>query len=187
MFGTEPSAHGTGVCIIVENETVPFDRRVWREARALRDAGYAVSVICPKRGKWQENRSELEGVAIYRYWCANTEGLVGHLFEYIWSFLAQFALALRLFVRKPFRVLQGCNPPDNIFLIAAFFKLFGVRFIFDHHDLAPELYLAKFPGRGRKTFLYWLSCAVERLSFQTADLSIATNESYRQIAISRGG
>lgn len=92
-------------------------------------------------------------------------------------------MALRIYARTRFRILHACNPPDTIFLIGLFFKLFGVRFIFDHHDLNPELYEAKFAGRG---LLYWLVCLAERLTFRTADVSIATNESYREVALTRG-
>ena len=96
---------------------------------------------------------------------------------------AEFLLALRVYARTRFRVLQACNPPDTIFLIGLFFKLFGVRFIFDHHDLNPELYEAKFQRRGLG---YKLVCWAERLTFRTANVSIATNESYREVAITRG-
>ena len=176
-----------GVCIIVENETVPFDRRTWMEACALRDAGYDVSVICPKRGTCQEGRAVLDGVNIYRYWCWNSTGIVGHLFEYAWSLIAQFILALRVFARSRFRILHACNPPETIFLISLFFKLFGVRFVFDHHDLSPELYVAKYGAKSKESFFYRLTCAAEKLTFRTADFSIATNESYREVAIRRGG
>lgn len=173
--------------MIVENETVPYDRRVWMEAGALRDAGYKVSVICPKGGRWQENYSVIDGIEIYRYWCWESDGILGHIFEYLWSLLAQFFLALRVYARSRFRVLHACNPPDTIFLIALFFKLFGVRFVFDHHDLSPELYLAKFGSQAERSLFYKLTCAAERITFRTADFSIATNESYKEIAISRGG
>jgi len=176
-----------GVCIIVENETVPFDRRTWMEACALRDAGYDVSVVCPKRGTCQESYEVLDGVSIYRYWCWNSTGIAGHLFEYAWSLLVQFILALRVFARSRFRILHACNPPETIFLISLFFKLFGVRFVFDHHDLSPELYVAKYGAQARASFFYRLTCAAEKLTFRTADFSIATNESYREVAIRRGG
>lgn len=173
--------------MIVENETVPFDRRTWMEACALRDAGYDVSVICPKRGTCQESHIVLDGVNIYRYWCWNSTSIVGHLFEYAWSLIAQFILSLRVFARRRFRILHACNPPETIFLISLFFKLFGVRFIFDHHDLSPELYVAKYGAKAKESFFYRLTCTAEKLTFRTADFSIATNESYREVAIRRGG
>jgi len=173
MSGTDMTAHGTAVCIIVENETVPFDRRVWMEACALRDAGYSVSVISPKRGKYRESRQTIEGIEIYRYWCWNAQGILGHVFEYSWSLVAQFLLAIRIYARTRFRVLHACNPPETVFLIGMFFKLFGVRFVFDHHDLSPELYLAKYGKETEGSVFYRLTCAAERMTFRTADFSIS--------------
>jgi glycosyltransferase involved in cell wall biosynthesis len=175
---------GPAVCIIVENLPVPIDRRVWQEARTLRDAGYRVSIICPKGSGFQKSREILEGIEIYRHWLWEASGPVGYPLEYSWALAAQLLLSLRVYARTRFRVLQACNPPDTIFLIGLFFKLFGVRFIFDHHDLNPELYEAKFQRRG---FGYRLVCWAERLTFKTADVSIATNESYREVALDRGG
>ncbi|MGH9350738.1 MAG: glycosyltransferase family 4 protein, partial [Terriglobia bacterium] len=96
-----------------------------------------------------------------------------------------FALALKVYRRTRFRIIQACNPPDTIFLVACFFKLFGVRFLFDHHDLNPELFEAKF-GK-KKGLFYRLVCLAERMTYRAADVSIATNESYRAVALERGG
>ena len=172
------------VCIIVENLPVPIDRRVWQEARTLRDAGYRVSVICPKGSGFQESREILEGIEIYRHWLWEASGPLGYLLEYSWALTAQFLLSLWIYARTRFSVIQACNPPDTIFLIALFFRLFGVRFIFDHHDLNPELYETKFQ---RHDLGYKLVCWAERWTFRTARVSIATNESYREVALSRGG
>jgi glycosyltransferase involved in cell wall biosynthesis len=172
------------VCIIVENLPVPIDRRVWQEARTLRDAGYRVSIICPKGSGFQKSRETLEGIEIYRHWLWEASGPLGYLLEYSWALAAQFFLSLRAYARTRFRILQACNPPDTIFLIALFFRLFGVRFIFDHHDLNPELYETKFQ---RRDFGYKLVCWAERWTFRTAQVSIATNESYRDVAMVRGG
>lgn len=187
MVSNEQSPSRVAVCIIVENETVPYDRRVWMEARTLKKAGYTISVICPKRDRFQESRAVLDGIEIYRYWSWNSQGIVGHLFEYGWSLLVQFFLALRVYARNRFQILHACNPPDTIFLIALFFKLLKVRFVFDHHDLSPELYAARFGPNTEWSLLYWLVRAAERFTFRTADLSLATNESFREIATSRGG
>lgn len=173
------------VCIIVEDLPVPFDRRVWQEARALHDAGYRVSVICPKRGEFQQEYELREGIEIHRHGLREGCAPLGYLFEYAWALAAEFWLALKVFRRTRFRILHACNPPDIIFLIALFFKRFGVRFIFDHHDLNPELYEAKFGKRGG--FFYRLLLLAERMTYRTASASIATNESYREIAIQRGG
>ncbi|MGD0221003.1 MAG: glycosyltransferase family 4 protein [Terriglobia bacterium] len=172
------------VCIIIENLPVPIDRRVWQEARTLRDAGYRVSIICPKGSGFQKSRETLEGIEIYRHWLWEASGPLGYLLEYAWALTAQFLLSLRVYSRTRFRVLQACNPPDTIFLIGIFFKLFGVRFIFDHHDLNPELYETKFH---RHDLGYKLVCWAERWTFRTAAVSIATNESYREVALNRGG
>jgi glycosyltransferase involved in cell wall biosynthesis len=170
--------------IIVENLPVPFDRRVWQEATTLRAGGYVVSVICPM-GKGHESRRQvLEGVHIYRYRLPiEADGFLGYVLEYGWALLAQFLLSLRVLREQGFDIIHACNPPDNIFLIGGFFKLFGKRFVFDHHDINPELFEAKF---GRRGILYHLICVMERLTFMIADVSIATNESYREIALRRG-
>jgi glycosyltransferase involved in cell wall biosynthesis len=161
-----------------------MDRRVWQEARALRDAGFIVSVICPRGHGFEQNRETLEGIEIYRHPIWEASGPLGYVVEYGWALAAEFFLALRIYARTRFRILQACNPPDTIFFIGLFFKIFGVRFIFDHHDLNPELFEAKFGKRG---FFYRLICWAERLTFRTATVSIATNESYREIALTRGG
>ncbi|MGH9374916.1 MAG: glycosyltransferase family 4 protein [Terriglobia bacterium] len=173
------------VCIIVEDLPVPFDRRVWQEACALRDAGYRVSVICPKRGEFRQGCELREGIEIHRHRLREGSTPAGYLVEYSWALAAEFWLALKVFRRTRFRILHACNPPDTIFLIALFFKLFGVRFLFDHHDLNPELYEAKFNKRGG--FFYRLLLLAERMSYRSADAAIATNRSYREIAIQRGG
>jgi glycosyltransferase involved in cell wall biosynthesis len=175
-----------GVCIIVENLPVPVDQRVWREARALRDAGYSVSVICPKgKNSFTTSHEILEGIHIYRHRSWESSGKIGHLLEYTLALVAEFYLSLKVFALSRFRILQGCNPPDTIFLIGLFFKLFGVRFIFDHHDLSPELFDVKFGGR--MGLLRALTRLAERCSFKAATVSIATNESFRDIALTRGG
>jgi len=172
------------VCIIVENLPVPLDRRVWQEARTLTEAGYRVSIICPKGRGFEQSRETLEGIDIYRHRIWEASGPLGYLVEYGWAVAAEFFIALRVYARTRFRILQACNPPDTIFLIGLFFKLFGVRFIFDHHDLNPELFETKFE---RKGLFYRLVCLAERLTFRTADVAIATNESFQEIARSRGG
>ena len=176
---------GRRVLIIVENLPSPFDRRVWQEATTLTAAGYQVSIICPT-GKGYEKKFELiEGVAIYRHSLpVEASGALGYLIEYVWALTAEFLLALRVLFTRGFDVIHACNPPDTIFIIGGFFRLFGKRFIFDHHDINPELYEAKFGKRG---FGYKLLLWLERWTFRTANISIATNESYRRIAIERGG
>jgi glycosyltransferase involved in cell wall biosynthesis len=172
------------VLIIVENLPCPFDRRVWQEAQALHSHGYEVSIICPKGRGYEKGYERLEGVHIYRHSLPfEADSALGYGLEYGLSLVMEFALAIRIALTRGFDVIHGCNPPDTIFLVARFFKLFGKRFIFDHHDINPELYEAKF---GRRDVWYRLLCRLERWTFATADVSIATNESYRQIAIERG-
>jgi len=173
------------VLIIVENLPSPFDRRVWQEATTLHEAGYEVSIICPI-GKGYEKKYELiEGIHIYRHKLPlEAEGAAGYLLEYTTALFWEFVLAWRVFLTRGFDVIHACNPPDNIFLIGGFFKLFGKKFLFDHHDINPELYEAKF---GRRDFFYKVMLAWERWTFNTAHISIATNQSYKRIAIERGG
>ena len=173
------------VLIIVENLPVPFDRRVWQEANTLREAGYEVSIICPI-GKGHETSHEvINGISIYRHPLpVEASGAAGYALEYSLALFWEFVLALRVLWSHGFDVIHACNPPDTIFLIGRFFKLFGKKFIFDHHDINPELYEAKF---GRRYLFYHLLCRLERWTFQAADVSIATNESYRRVAIERGG
>ena len=173
------------VLIIVENLPLPFDRRVWQEARTLVAAGYQVSIICPKGKGYEKSFEELDGVAIYRHSMPfEASGALGYLAEYSWALLAEFMLSLKICFTRGFDVIHGCNPPDMIFLIGAFYKLFGKKFLFDHHDINPELYEAKFQ---RRDFFYRLMLALERWTFKTADVCVATNESYKKIAIERGG
>ena len=177
---------GIGVLIIVENLPVPFDRRVWAEARSLRDAGYAVSVISPKGAGASASFEILEGIHIFRHPLpVEARGALGYAMEYGSALFWEFWLALKVHRRRGFKIIHACNPPDLIFLVGAFFKrFFGTRFIFDHHDIGPELYEAKF---GRKDWMWKAMVFLERLSFSVADVSIATNHSYRDIAIARGG
>ncbi len=174
------------ILIIVQNLPVPFDRRVWQEARTLSQAGYQVSVISPTGCGCEASEEVIDGIRIYRHGHpVEAKGPLGYLVEYSHSLFWEFVLAWKVFLGPGFDAIQACNPPDTIFLIGGFFKLFfGKKFLLDHHDINPELYEAKF---GRKDFLYRLICLFERLTFHTADISIATNNSYRKIAIGRGG
>jgi glycosyltransferase involved in cell wall biosynthesis len=170
--------------IIVENLSVPFDTRVWQECRALRDAGYKVAVVCP-RGTSQDREpyALIDGVEIHRYPLrAATGGWTGYLREYPAALWRSWRLARRL---GRFDVVHICNPPDLLFLVALPLKRRGARLIFDQHDLVPELYLSRF-GRG-KDLLYRGVVALERMTYRVADVVIATNGSYRDAAVDRGG
>jgi glycosyltransferase involved in cell wall biosynthesis len=185
MLGIRRRA-GRGVLIIVENLPVPFDRRVWQEARTLRDAGYRVSVICPAIAGYAGGHHVIEDIHVYRHPLPiEARGVGGYALEYSAALAFEFLLAWRVLFTRGFDVIQACNPPDTIFLVGGFFKaLFRKKFVFDHHDLSPELYDAKGGGNGlaRRLLL-----RLERLTFRTADASIATNDSYRRVAIERGG
>ncbi|HEY1890648.1 MAG TPA: glycosyltransferase family 4 protein [Steroidobacteraceae bacterium] len=180
-----PASAGKRVLIIVQNLPVPFDRRVWQEATALVANGYQVAVICPAARGYTARYECLQGIHIYRHPLPlEAKGALGYVFEYASSLFWEFVLSLKVLLRHGFDAIHACNPPDNIFLIAGFYKLLaGKRFLFDHHDINPELYEAKF---GRRDFFYRLVRLSERLTFMIADISIATNESYRRIALERG-
>lgn len=173
------------VLIIVENLPSPFDRRVWQEATTLHGEGYVVSIICPTGKGYEKKHEVIDGIHIYRHNLPlEAEGAVGYLLEYTIALFWEFVLAWRVLFTRGFDVIHACNPPDNIFIIGGFFKLLGKKFLFDHHDINPELYEAKF---GRRDFFYKVMLAWERWTFRLADISIATNESYKKIAIERGG
>jgi glycosyltransferase involved in cell wall biosynthesis len=174
--------------ILVENLSVPFDRRVWQESLALRAAGWEVHVICPQGTKRDtEPYAEIDGVKIHRYPLkAATGGPKGYVQEYGSALWHTWRLTRKI-VKQVGRidVVHGCNPPDLFYLIAKRLKGKGTKFVFDQHDLVPELYLSRF-DRG-EDFLYRAVCRVERATYRAADVVIATNESYRQVAIKRGG
>ena len=173
------------VLIIVENLPVPFDRRVWQEAMTLRDAGYLVTVICPTGRGHDERHERIDGIEIFRHPLPKEgKGALSYLKEYSAALFWEFFLAWRVYFGRGFDVIQGCNPPDLIFLVAGVFRLFGVRYVFDHHDINPELYELKF---GRRDLFYRLLVECEKATFRLATVSIATNESYREIALERGG
>jgi glycosyltransferase involved in cell wall biosynthesis len=172
------------VLIVVENLPIPFDRRVWKEACALREEGYQVTVLCPRAKGYTDKHVVLQGINIYRHpmtWEAS--GLLGYIWEYGWALFWEIAYAWWIYIKSGFDIIQGCNPPDNIWLVALPFKLLGVKYIFDHHDASPELYVAKYERQG---LIYTLLLLLERLTYSFSDAVIATNESYKEIAVDRG-
>jgi glycosyltransferase involved in cell wall biosynthesis len=173
------------VLIIVENGPVPFDTRVWKEATSLRANGYAVAVLCPRTKGYMKGYELLDGVHIYRHPMPKERaGVAGYVLEYASALFWQFLYSWWIYLHRPFHVIQGCNPPDDIFLVALSFRLFGVRYIFDHHDANPELYVSKYE---KKDKLFKIQMWLERMTYRWSDTVMATNESYRQLAISRGG
>jgi glycosyltransferase involved in cell wall biosynthesis len=183
----ETMSHGDTtkrVLIIVENQTVPFDRRVWREACSLREEGYDVTVLCPRRKSSAKGYEVINGIRVYRH-PALAEGStpMGYVWEYGCSLFWELLYACLIYFRHGFDVIQGCNPPDDIFLVALPFKLLGVKYIFDHHDANPELYVSKY---GKQGTLYKILVLLEKLTYRFSDVVIATNMSYRQLAVNRG-
>lgn len=173
------------ILIIVQNLPVPFDRRVWLECQALTSAGYRVAVVCPK-GKDDPAYEVIDGVEIYKYRPYAPGGSkLSFVAEYAYSFIATAWHTLKARRKGRFAVIQACNPPDIFWPIALAFRLERTRFVFDHHDLCPELFLSRFENPPAVPYkgLLWL----ERRTFRTAKHVISTNESYRQIAIERGG
>jgi glycosyltransferase involved in cell wall biosynthesis len=173
------------ILIIVENLPVPFDSRVWKEACALHQHGYDVSVLCPRgKGYWQTHEI-LEEIHIYRHPMPKEANRpLGYLWEYASALFWEFLFSWWIFLTRGFHVIQGCNPPDSIFLVSLPFRLFGVKYIFDHHDANPELYLSKFEKKG---LLYRAQVLLENLTYRFSDVVIATNRSYRDLALTRGG
>ncbi len=129
---------GKHILIVVENLPVPFDRRVWQEATTLKEYGADVSIICPKMKGYNKSFENINGIDIYRHSLPiEADGALGYLLEYSIALFWEFFLSWKIFFKKRFQVIHGCNPPDLIFLVALFFKPFGVRYIFDHHDINP--------------------------------------------------
>lgn len=171
--------------IIVENLPVPMDRRVWQEAQALKRAGWLVSIICPATKRYPQAFEELDGIAIYRHPLPlEARGRFAFLFEYGAALFHESRLLWKVWWQRGFKVIHACNPPDLIFLVALPFKLLGKRFVFDHHDVCPELFEAKF---NRKGLVHRALLLAEKCTFMAADLVVSANDTYRDLAISRGG
>jgi glycosyltransferase involved in cell wall biosynthesis len=183
----DPSS-ARSVLIIVENLSVPFDRRVWRECRALREAGYKVSVICPRGiGTDTKPRERIEGIAIYRYPVPYSSGsFASYVLEYSVALVMSFWLMLIVLVREGYHVIQICNPPDLLILAALPFKPFGKKVIFDQHDLSPEIYQTQKRKEGRRDPVVRMLLHLERLTYFFSDAVMVVNESCRRIALKRG-
>ncbi len=174
------------ILIVVENLPVPFDTRVWQEATTLAANGYLVSVICPKGKGYDKEYEFLDGVHIYRHDLpAEGNGAVGYAREYYCALREEIRLAKKIYKKRGFHVIHGCNPPDDIWLVARRFKKYGVDYVFDHHDICPELFEAKF---GKTSgLLYKSQLWLERQTYRHCAFAFVTNESYRRIAIERDG
>lgn len=174
------------VLIVVENLPVPYDQRVWLEAGTLIDAGFMVSVISPTGHKYRLGYEYCEGIHVHRYpMLIEGSGKLGLVLEYAWAFVCISVLSLRIgLLGRGFDVLQVCNPPEIFWPVISLWRLAGKGIVFDHHDLSPELSLAKFGMRPGA--VYRLMLLMERLTFRSAHYVISTNESYRSIATARG-
>lgn len=173
------------VLFILENLPVPLDRRAWQEARALRDAGYAVTVVCPRNQRCAEPAEVIDGIQVFRHWLPlEARGIGAYMVEYAAALFWEFVLSFHVLRRGGFDVIHAGNPPDTIFLVGGFFKLFfGKKFVFDFRDLCPELFELKF---GRRGVLHTLLLACERWTFRLADRVIANNPAFAELAIGRG-
>lgn len=178
------------ILIIVENLPVPFDTRVWQESTTLVQNGYSVCVICPKGKGYEKSFETIEGVHIYRHSLPEeASGFKGYVKEYGTALKEQLRIATHIYNKHGFDIIHGCNPPDDIYMVARKFKKYGVGYVFDHHDICPELFEAKFAGRGflYEKVLYKSQLWLEKQTYKNADFAFVTNESYKKIAIERGG
>lgn len=185
-----PDPRRARVLLVVENLPVPADVRVWPEALALRDAGYHVSVISPKGSDdHRAGYEELAGIHIYRYALPTGNSPAAYLLEYTAALLRTFFLALKIWRRHGFDVLHVANPPDIFFLLGLLFRPFGVTFIFDQHDLSPEVFAARFRSSTGllPRLLHRALRTLEWCSYRASHLVIVTNETFRRAAITRGG
>ena len=173
------------ILILVENQPAPLDTRVMKEAYSLHKAGYEVTVLSPDGKGTKVGHEVINGVRIYRHpMPGEGNSALGYLWEYGCALFWEFLYVWWIYLRHGFDVIQGCNPPDNIFLIALPFKLFRVQYIFDHHDAIPELYLSKYQTKG---LLYKTQVLLEKLTYRFSDVVMATNASYKELALRRGG
>jgi glycosyltransferase involved in cell wall biosynthesis len=180
-----PSRQPRSCVIVVENLPVPFDRRVWQEAQALTRAGWTVSVICPFNADFPKRFEVIDDIAIYRHRLPpEGRSALAYFREYSTALFHEFRLLFKVHRERGFSIIQACNPPDLIFLAALPFKLMGKRFIFDQHDVSPELFVVKF---GAKGFLYRALLFFERMSYMLADSVITANATFKDIAVGRGG
>ncbi|HEY7417232.1 MAG TPA: glycosyltransferase family 4 protein [Ktedonobacteraceae bacterium] len=174
------------VLLLIENCSVPLDSRVWAEAITLREHGFQVSVIGPKGTNLdQESYVCLDGVHVYRYWSpSGNSTYIAYMLEYGVAMVMTSLLSLKVLLRHGFDVIHVANPPDTYFVIGLFYRLLGKRFIFDQHDLSPELFLVKFSGRMQ--FLHRFLLVMERCSYRIATLVITSNRTMKDFAIRRG-
>jgi len=182
---SSPSLKTPRVLMLLENCSYPRDGRVRKQATSLVEAGYRVSVIAPA-ARGERFHESVEGVEVYRYRAFSGASFLGYVCEYLWSTIAIFALSLLVLLRRDFDVLHLANPPDSLVVFGILYRLLGKRFIYDNHDLAPEMYELRFQGKSNRLVRRVL-LLLERLSCRFADRVITTNESHRQVLATRTG
>ncbi len=187
-----PAPGAAHVLLLVENLPVPADFRAWLIAGTLRDAGYVVSVISPASVAWPAGHDLRDGIHIERHTLpCEARGWYAYPLEYAAALWHELRLSIRVFRRQRVDVIHACNPPDLLWLIGLFWRVRGVRFVFDHHDLCPELILAKVQCQAPRQLRWWhrglyhLSLVLERISHGCADMVLATNDSYRRVSLER--
>jgi glycosyltransferase involved in cell wall biosynthesis len=170
-----------------ENLTLPFDRRVWMELSALRAAGLEVSAICPTGESHDAAYEVIDDIHIFRYPAPPpTRGFLSYVWEFLYCWLQTLRLSVVVLARRGFDIIHAANPPDTFWAVALPYTWFGKRYVFDHHDLCPELYLARFGAEREGTLPHRALRWLEWCQFRVADLVVSTNESYRQVALFRG-
>ena len=176
--------HRLRVLMLLENNRYPQDGRVRQEAETLAQAGHHVSVICPK-GESERWHEVVEDVCVYRFPAPrDSKGFAGYVWEYLYSTATMFAVSVWVWIREGFDVVHAHNPPDVLVFIGAFYKLFGKFFLYDHHDLSPEMYEVRFSGGGKRV-VHAVLVILEKLCCKLADHVIATNESYKRVEMER--
>lgn len=179
---TAISCKKPNVLMVVENY-FPSDIRVKREAYTLKEQ-YNITVIALKR-KTEKILERLDGVHVIRIPELPKLGLgkIQYITEYFYLTFCSTIIFMSTFLFKRYKAIHVHNPPDTLFLIGLIGKIFSAKFVFDHHDLSPELYLTRFSGK--KDFVYKILVLCEKLSCKLADALICTNASYRQIEMER--
>jgi len=174
------------VLLLVENNSVPFDRRVMRQGKTLQKAGFNVKIISPKSKENPKSFEKLEKISVYRYPpIFSPGGPLGYVREYLWAFLCTLFITVKIRLKAKIHIIHSANPPDIFWALALVFKIFKTKYIFDEHDLSPELYLSRYKY-ARKNLVYKMLLALERISYKVADAVIVTNQSYQKIARQRG-
>lgn len=173
--------------IFIEDGSFTFDNRVKREASALVYDGWYIIVICPKYKGDNFFKRENDRLRILYFPKYNANSIIGHMLEHIMSLILGSFYVLFAFVRYgPFKIFHACNPTDFLWLIYLPYRAIGVKYIFDQHDLCPELYLSR-PGTKETSKFYKSLIWHERQSYKLASSIITTNQSYKKIAVNRGG